>query len=70
MDQVPLPFVNVQDDTFTVEDDDYVNSKCPWESLQKLQFTMHLVFNAGSGNKAYSWCDFVCKETGKRINRG
>ena len=29
MDQVPLSFVNGKDDTFTVEDDDDVNVKCP-----------------------------------------
>lgn len=68
MDQVPLPFVNGQDDTFTTEDDNDVNIKCPRESLRKRQFTMHLVFNAGSGDKAQGWCDLVCKGTGKRIN--
>jgi len=35
MNQVPLPFVNGQDDTFTMEDDNDVNIKCPKESLRK-----------------------------------
>ena len=68
MDQVPLPFVVGQDDTFTTENDKDVNIKCPKESLRKCQFTMHLVFNAGKGENAHGWCDLVCKGTGKRIN--
>ena len=35
MDQVPLNFVNGQDDTFTVEENDAVNVKCHRESLYK-----------------------------------
>ena len=34
MDQVPLPFVVSQDDTFTMEEDTDVNIKCPKESLR------------------------------------
>ena len=34
MDQVPLPFVNGQDTTFTTDDDVDVNLKCPKESLR------------------------------------
>jgi hypothetical protein len=67
MDQVPLPFVNGQDETFTTADDDCVNLKCPKEELRKRQFTMHLVFNAGNGPNAHGWCDLVCKGTGTRI---
>ena len=60
MDQVPLPFVVSQDDTFTMDDDhDVRNIKC--------QFTMHQVFNAGKGDKAHRWCDLVCRGAGKRI---
>lgn len=67
MDQSPLPFVNGQDVTFTMEDDNDVNIKCPKESLRKRQFTMHLVFNASEGDDRDGWCDLVCKGTGKRI---
>ena len=70
MDKVPLPFVHGQDDIFIVEDDDDMNIKCPRDSLRKSQFTIHLVFNARSGDKAYVWCDLICKLTGKRINSG
>ena len=69
MDQVPLPFVNGQDDTFTMEDDEDVNMKCPKESLKKRQFTIHFVFNAGSGDQAHGWCDLVYRGTGKRIEK-
>mmetsp|Transcript_14392 Transcript_14392/g.16750 ORF Transcript_14392/g.16750 Transcript_14392/m.16750 type:complete len:112 (-) Transcript_14392:56-391(-) len=67
MDQSPLPFVNGQDVTFTMGDDDDVNIKCPKESLRKRQFTMHLVFNAAEGDDRDGWCDLVCKGTGQRI---
>ena len=67
MDQVPLPFVVSQNDTFTMDDDNDVNIKCPREALQKRQFTMHQVFNAGKGDKAHGWCELVCRGTGKRI---
>ena len=67
MDQVPLPFVVSQDHTFTTEEDNDVNIKCPKESLHKRQFTMHQIYNAGIGDKAHGWCDMVCRGTGKRI---
>ena len=67
-DQVPLPFVVGMDETFTTEDDDNVNIKCPKEALRKRQFTMHLVINAGKGDKAHGWCDLIAKGTGKQIN--
>ena len=70
MDQVPLPFVNGQDETFTMEEGNDVNLKCPKESLRKRQFTMHLVFSAGSGNDSHGWCDLVCRGTGRRISTG
>ena len=69
MDQVPLPFVVSQDDTFTMDEDHDINIKCPQESLRKRQFTMHQVFNAGVGDKAHGWCDMVCRGTGKRISK-
>ena len=64
MDKVTLPFVNGQDDTFTMEYDNNVNSK---ESLLKRQFKMQLVFNAGTGDKYFGWWDLIYKGTGKRI---
>ena len=70
MDQVPLPFVCMQDDTYTMEEDKDVNIKCPKESLRKRQFTMHQVFNAGVGDDAHGWCDMVVRGTGKRISQG
>ena len=46
-DQVPLPFVVGQDETFTMEEDNDVNIKRPKEALRKRQFTMHLVLMLG-----------------------
>ena len=70
MDQVPLPFVVGQECTFTTEDGNDVNIKCSKESLRRRQFTMHLVFNAGEGEKGHGWYDLVCRGTGTRINQG
>ena len=44
-----------------------VNIECPKESLCKRQFTMHLVFNSGTGDKYFVWCAIICNGTGKRI---
>ena len=70
MDQVPLPFVNGQGETFTNDDNKDVNLKSPKESLCKRQFTMHLVFNSGVGYEGYGWCDLVCGGKGVRISAG
>jgi len=69
MDQVPLPFVVSQDDTFTMDGDNDVNIKCPKESLRKRQFTMHQLYNTGVGDKAHGWCNVVCRGTVKRISK-
>jgi DDE superfamily endonuclease./Tc5 transposase DNA-binding domain. len=66
MDQVPLPFVVNQDSTFALSDEENVH-KCPSEALKKRQFTMHVVVNAGRGEKKFGWVDLVAKGTGKRI---
>jgi len=56
IDQVPLPFVSVQHDTFTiVDEDDDVNMKCLEESLHKRQCTMHFAVNAGHIIDAHGW---------------
>ena len=68
MDQVPLPFVVSQDDTFTMADDKDVSIKCPKEALRKRKFKIHQVFNAVKEDKAHGWCDMVCRGTGKRIS--
>ena len=47
-----------------------MNDKCPLEYLQKHQFTIHLLFNAVSGDADYGWCGFVCKGNFKQINFG
>ena len=67
-DQVPLPFVINQDYTFTMGDDEHPHVKCPKDALRKRQFTMHVVTNAGTGDKAYGWTDLICKGQGKRIS--
>ena len=69
MDHGPLPFVVSQEDTFTMDDDNDVNTKCPKEALRKRQFSMHQVFNAGKGDKAHGWCDIVCRGIGKRTSK-
>ena len=69
MDQVPLPFVVSQDFTFTVENDTNIHITCPSESLRKRQWTMHVVTNAGDGEKRHAWVDLVTRGAGKRIKQ-
>ena len=66
-DQVPLPFIVDQDHTYTTEDDEHPQIKAQSEALRKRQFTMHVVTNAGTGERAHGWVDLVCKGTGTRI---
>ena len=67
MDQVLLPFVVSQDHTFTTEEDNDVNFKCPKESLHKRQITIYQIYNAKIGDKSHEWCDMVCGVTVKMI---
>ena len=67
-DQVPLPFVVEQDYTFTTNDDTHPHIRAPSETLRKRQFTMHIVTNAGEGDKAHGWVDLVCKGKGTRVH--
>jgi hypothetical protein len=49
-DQVPLPFVVSQDETYTIlEDTDVIIAGNGKGDLHKRQFTMHIVINAGEG---------------------
>ena len=67
MDQVTFPFVNGQEDTFTMEDDNNLNIKCPKECLCKFHFTIHSIFNDGTGDKSFGCCGIIYKGTGERI---
>ena len=49
IDQLPLPFVVSQEFTFTVNTDDNIHISCPNEALRKLEWTMHVIINAGRG---------------------
>ena len=64
MDQVSLPYVNGQDLIFTSEGDVDVDINCPEELLRECTFTMHSVFNVGSGSDAHVWCN--CGVPGER----
>ena len=50
-----------------MEDDNNENIKCPKDSLCKFHFTMKLVFNAGTDDKYFVWCDIIFKGTETRI---
>jgi len=67
-DQVPLPFVVEQEYTFTMDDDAHPHINAPSEALRRCQFTMHVVTNAGVGEKAHGWVDFVCRGKGTRVH--
>ena len=68
MDQIPLPFVNGQDETFTTQKDDDVNFICPKENVRKRHFIMHLVFNWSTSDEVHGWFDLVCRGKGKRVS--
>ena len=67
MYQVSLLFVIGQYDTFIMEYDKDVKTQCPKESHCKLQFKMHLIFNAGTGDKYFGWCYLIWKGTSKSV---
>ena len=69
MDQVPLPFVCVQDHTFTEDSDKDVNIKCPVEQYRKRHYTMHVVVNSGSVADNQGWFYLVCKVKGMQIRQ-
>ena len=64
MDQVPLPFVVLQEFTFTVNEDANVHITCPSEALRKRTWTMHVIVNAGFEGKRHGWVDLISKGTG------
>ena len=68
MDQVPLPFVVNQEYTYTANEDSNIHITCPAEALRKRQFTMHVVVNAGIGEKREGYVDVVCKGGVKRLS--
>ena len=62
IDQVPLPFVVSQDNTFTFDDDKDVHIAGHGKGdLRKRQFTMHIVVNAGEGEDRDGYIELICK---------
>lgn len=47
-----------------------VDIKCPKQLIRKRQFTMHLVFNTGSGDNEHGWCNMVYRGNGQSISDG
>ena len=60
-DQVPLPFVVSMENTHTLKENDDARMTCPSESLRKRQFIMHIVVNAGEGDKKMGCVALTCK---------
>ena len=61
-DQVPLPFVVSQDETFTTADDTDVHVAGHGKGdLRKRQFTMNIYINAGEGEDADGYVELICK---------
>ena len=61
-DQVPLPFVVSQDETYTtVEDTDVHVAGHGKGDLRKRQFTMNIYINAGEGEDADGYVELICK---------
>jgi len=62
IDQVPLPIVVSQDDTFTCDDDKdvHIAGHCKG-GLPKLKFTMHVVVNTGEGKDCDGHIELIGK---------
>ena len=69
MDQVLLPFVVNLDSNLTTHDNNGIHISAPSDALRKRQFTMHVVVNAGAGDKFEGFVDIFCKGTGKIISK-
>lgn len=70
MDQVPIPFIVEQGNTFTHEDDEHFQVRgTRSEGLTKRQYTAHIFINAGDTQETtHGYIDMVCRGTGKRIS--
>ena len=70
MDQVLIPFIVKQGNTFTHEDDDHVQVRVTGsEGLTKRQYTAHIFINAGDTQETtHGYIDMICCGTGKRIS--
>ena len=71
MDQVPMPFIVEQSDTYTEEGDEHVHVRGTGnEGLTKQQYTVHIFINAGdSEDNTHGYVDMICRGTGKRISQ-
>ena len=68
MDQVPMPFVVEQNDTYTEETDCHVHVRgVGSEGLSKRQYTVHVFINAGGTGNGY--IDLICRGQGKRVSQ-
>ena len=68
-DLVPFPFAVNHDRTFTTHDYNDIHISAPSDYLRKRQSTMHMLVNAGAGDKLQVFVGIFCKDTGKRISK-
>ena len=57
------------DRTFTTHDDNYIHISAPSDALRKIQLTIHVVVNAGAGDKNQGFFDIGRKVIDKRISK-
>ena len=71
MDQIPMPFVVDQHNTFTLADDEHVQVRGTGaEGLSKCQYTAHVFINADlTTEDSHGYVDMVCRGKGTRISR-
>ena len=71
IDQIPMPFIVEQSDTYIGEDDEHVRVQGTGsEGLTKRQYTVHVFINAGdTPENTHGYVDIICHGKGTRISR-
>ena len=70
MDQIPMPFIVEQSDTYTEEDDENVHVRGTGsEGLTKRQYTVHVFINArDTPENTHGYVDMICRGKGTIIS--
>jgi len=70
MDQIPMPLIVKQSDTYTEENDEHIHIRGTGsEGLTKRQYKVHGFINAGDTPENTHGCvDMVCRGKGTRIS--
>ena len=70
MDQIPMPFIVDQNNTFTDASDEHVHVQGTGsEGLTKRQYTVHIFINAGNTREqTHGYLDLICRGKGNKVS--